>query len=334
MNETSKKTIQPMVEWITIEEDSAGQRLDNFLIKFCKGLPKSHIYRMVRTGEVRINRARAKVSDRLSLGDVVRIPPLRLSESIETKAFDRLPSANNLSFPIVYDADGLIAINKPAGMAVHGGSGISMGVIERIRQLRPQEKMLELVHRLDRDTSGLLLIASKRRVLVTLHEALREGRVDKRYLALVVGDVVKKQQSVKLPLMTYRLDNGERRTMVNRESGKPAWTIIKRLNRWEMGGQIYSLVEASPRTGRTHQIRAHLAALKLPIVGDDKYGHFETNRLWAKLGAKRMFLHASVLTFLHPVANEKCCLEAPLPKELEHFVHILNEKGQVLAEGK
>ena len=322
MNETSKKTVQSMVDWITIGEDSDDQRLDNFLIKRCKGLPKSHIYRMVRTGEVRVNKARAKISDRLKTGDVVRIPPIRLAAPSEKSALTINPK--KLDFDILFEDQGIIGINKPAGVAVHGGSGISLGVIEAMRKLRPTDKFLELVHRLDRDTSGVLLIASKRRILLALHEALRLGKVSKHYLALVHGDVVKKQQEIKLPLMTYRLANGERRTKIDRAQGKAAHTIIQLLHRWQQDGQTYCLVEALPKTGRTHQIRAHLAALGCPIVGDDKYGNYDNNRLWAKKGHKRMFLHASELIFIHPATEKKIHLQAALPETLQAFIDTLD----------
>jgi 23S rRNA pseudouridine955/2504/2580 synthase len=249
---------------------------------------------------------------KLQEGDRVRIPPLRLG----AKAAPSKPPAFDL--PILYEDEGLIAANKPAGLAVHGGSGISYGVIEQLRLARPQAKFLELVHRLDRDTSGLLLLAKKRSVLTAMHELIRTGQMDKRYLVLVHGQWPSGKQHVKLKLQRYVTGAGERRVSVDDE-GREAHTVFE----LERACGDYSLLQAQLKTGRTHQIRVHLAHLGFPIVGDDKYGEFELNKRLAKHGLKRMFLHAWKLAFMHPLGGEKLKLEAPLPPELENFLSTL-----------
>ena len=289
--------------------ESAGQRVDNFLLRECKGVPKSHIYRILRSGEVRVNSGRVDATYRLQEGDRVRIPPLRLG----TKAAAAKPP--KIDLPLLYEDEGLIAANKPAGLAVHGGSGISHGVIEQLRALRPDAKFLELVHRLDRDTSGLLLLAKKRSVLTAMHELIRSGQMDKRYLVLVQGRWPSNKQHVKLKLQRYVTGAGERRVSVD-DKGKESHTVFD----LERACGVYSLLRAQLKTGRTHQIRVHLAHLGFPIVGDDKYGDFELNKRLAKQGFKRMFLHAWKLAFVHPLSGAKLKLEAPLPDELERFL--------------
>jgi len=300
------------VKQVEIGSETAGQRVDNFLLRECKGVPKSHIYRILRSGEVRVNSGRVDATYKLAEGDRVRIPPLRLG----AKAAPPKPPAFDL--PLLYEDEGLIAANKPAGMAVHGGSGISYGVIEQLRLARPQAKFLELVHRLDRDTSGLLLLAKKRSVLTAMHELIRTGQMDKRYLVLVHGKWPAGKQHVKLKLQRYVTGAGERRVSVDDE-GRESHTVFE-LER-ECGG--YSLLQAQLKTGRTHQIRVHLAHLGFPIAGDDKYGDFELNKRLAKQGLKRMFLHAWKLAFVHPLDAEKVKLAAPLPQELENFISAL-----------
>ena len=300
------------VKQVEIGSETAGQRVDNFLLRECKGVPKSHIYRILRSGEVRVNSGRVDATYKLAEGDRVRIPPLRLG----AKAAPPKPPAFDL--PLLYEDEGLIAANKPAGMAVHGGSGISYGVIEQLRLARPQAKFLELVHRLDRDTSGLLLLAKKRSVLTAMHELIRIGQMDKRYLVLVHGKWPAGKQHVKLKLQRYVTGAGERRVSVDDE-GRESHTVFE-LER-ECGG--YSLLQAQLKTGRTHQIRVHLAHLGFPIAGDDKYGDFELNKRLAKQGLKRMFLHAWKLAFVHPLDAEKVKLAAPLPQELENFISAL-----------
>ena len=300
------------VKQVEIGSETAGQRVDNFLLRECKGVPKSHIYRILRSGEVRVNSGRVDATYKLAEGDRVRIPPMRLG----AKAAPPKPPAFDL--PLLYEDEGLIAANKPAGMAVHGGSGISYGVIEQLRLARPQAKFLELVHRLDRDTSGLLLLAKKRSVLTAMHELIRTGQMDKRYLVLVHGKWPAGKQHVKLKLQRYVTGAGERRVSVDDE-GRESHTVFE-LER-ECGG--YSLLQAQLKTGRTHQIRVHLAHLGFPIAGDDKYGDFELNKRLAKQGLKRMFLHAWKLAFVHPLDAEKVKLAAPLPQELENFISAL-----------
>lgn len=303
---------------LTVDESSAGQRLDNFLLRVARGVPKSHVYRIVRSGEVRVNRGRARAEQRLEPGDVVRVPPLRVSVPVE-----RAPAPRVLApLPILYEDEHLLVVDKPAGLAAHGGSGISHGVIEQLRLARPAQPFLELAHRLDRDTSGVLLLAKSRRALVGLHAALREGRTDKRYLALVVGDWVNDRQHVRAPLAKYLTAEGERRVAVS-EDGLASHTVVTLRRRY---GAL-SLVEAQLRTGRTHQIRVHLAHVGFPILGDPKYGDFALNRRAARgeFGARfdRMFLHAASLELAHPVGGGPLRFEAPLPAECNALLEAL-----------
>ena len=293
-----------------VGEEAAGQRIDNFLIRHCKGVPRSHVYRILRSGEVRVNSGRVDATYRLQTGDRVRIPPIRIAAPQAGKR-----AAPPRELDIVHEDAALLVVNKPAGLAVHGGSGISFGAIESLRAARPQAKFLELVHRLDRETSGLLMLAKKRSALTALHTALREGKVDKRYLALVKGAWLKDKREVSLPLRKYLTGEGERR--VNVESGGQEARTVFRLERKLPG---YSLVSAQLKTGRTHQIRVHLAHLGFPIAGDDKYGDFELNKALAKRGLKRMFLHAASLAFVHPLDGKRMEFSAPLPPELQNFL--------------
>src|SRR5471030_1309714 len=297
------------VRKLDIGSETAGQRVDNFLLRECKGVPKSHIYRILRSGEVRINSGRVDATYRLQQGDRVRIPPLRLG----TKPASFKPP--KIDLPLVYEDEGLIAADKPAGLAVHGGSGISYGVIEQLRAARPEAKFLELVHRLDRDTSGLLLLAKKRSVLTAMHELIRAGQMDKRYLVLVQGRWPLGKQHVKLKLQRYVTGKGERRVSVD-DDGRESHTVFK----LERACGAYSLLQAQLKTGRTHQIRVHLAHLGFPITGDDKYGDFDLNKRLARQGLKRMFLHAWKLSLVNPLGGGKLRLEAPLPRELQGFI--------------
>lgn len=298
------------VRQVEVTEAHEGQRLDNFLITLCKGVPKSRLYKAVRSGEVRVNRSRAQVDHRLQLGDVVRVPPMREAE----------PSAARYAppneFPIVFEDDALLVIDKPAGVAVHGGSGVSNGVIEQLRAARPGAIFLELVHRLDRDTSGLLMIAKQRKALVRLHAIIRQGGGDKHYLALVEGNVLNDRQHLKQSLGKWTTQTGERRVKVDPD-GQHCHTVITCLKRF---GE-YSLVDAELRTGRTHQIRVHLSHAGHPIVGDDKYGHDVTQALFkTKWGFDRMFLHAARLTITHPMTGQPLMLEAALPAICESLL--------------
>ncbi len=296
--------------------DAAGQRVDNYLTKWLKGVPKSHVYRILRSGEVRVNSGRVGPDYRLKEGDRLRIPPVRTaSRPRATQALPRTP----LRAGTLYEDDALLVINKPAGVAAHGGSGVSHGVIEHLRLERPAAHFLELIHRLDRDTSGVLMLAKRRSALTALHRQLREGRVQKFYLALVKGRWRDDRRSVKLPLNKYVLASGERRVGVARD-GMPAHTVF-RLDRSWSG---YSLLEAELKTGRTHQIRVHLAHLGFPIAGDDKYGDFALNKELARQGLKRMFLHACKTVISHPQSGATLVLEAPLPEELRAFLAALD----------
>ena len=292
-----------------IDESAADQRIDNYLLRLCKGVPKSHIYRILRSGEVRVNSRRVDAAYRLQEGDAVRIPPIRVAERTEKR---EAPAAE---FPVLWEDSTLLAINKPAGVAVHGGSGVSFGAIEQLRRSRPEARFLELVHRLDRGTSGVLLFAKKRSALVAMHDLLRSGATDKRYLALVKGRWTKARLKVDASLHKYVNAEGERRVAVDND-GKNAVTLFALRKSWSEA----SLVEATLKTGRTHQIRVHLAHLGFPICGDDKYGDFPFNRSLAKHGLKRMFLHAARLAFVHPLTGTPIVIEAPLPATLEHFL--------------
>lgn len=284
------------VQHITIGPDSEGQRIDNFLVRTLKGLPKSRIYRMLRSGEVRVDGGRIKAEHRLVPGEVVRVPPVRLAEKpvelpIAEASIDRLAA----QVPVLYEQDGLLVVNKPAGLAVHGGSGVKLGLIEMMRRARRLPE-LELVHRLDRDTSGLLMLASRRRSLLSLHAQLREGQMRKRYLAVVLGDgrrrLDNRSDLIRLPLLKTRSANGERWVRVD-DSGQDSMTRIRCLSVAEHDrlGTL-SLLQCEPLTGRTHQIRVHAQSLGLPILGDPKYGDDEANRLASQQGLRRMMLHA------------------------------------------
>src|ERR1035437_3247830 len=321
MAEVSKSSVTQAI----ISEDEQGQRLDNFLLKICKGVPKSHVYRIVRSGEIRVNSKRADVSYRLQIGDILRIPPIRIAQ----RAAEIVAGAEiKAELPIIYEDEALLVVDKPSGIAVHGGSGVSFGVIEALRRQRPQANFLELAHRLDRETSGLLLVGKKRSALVALHDMFRDGSVggkgkgaDKRYLVLVKGRWMDPLRSVKLPLLKYLLDSGERRVRVA-EAGKASHTIFRLVARWEH----FSLLEAELKSGRTHQIRVHCAHLGFPIAGDEKYGDFTLNKALPKQGLKRMFLHAWKIQFPHPLSGEDMALEAPLPEVLTAFLHKLSTK--------
>lgn len=318
MNDLSKES----VTLVQVGEDSEGQRIDNFLVKTLKGVPKSHLYRILRSGEVRVNKKRVQASYRLAAGDLLRIPPVRVSARVPVAAAPATPD-RRLAKAVIYEDEVLLIINKPAGMAVHGGSGISHGVVEQLRLERPQARFLELAHRLDRDTSGVLLLAKRRSALLAVHAALRAGQLEKRYLVLVKGQWHAHRQHVRLPLHKYVTVAGERRVSVH-EEGQAAHTIFHLRQSWP----ACSLLEAELKTGRTHQIRVHLAHLGFPIAGDDKYGDFAWNKQLHQQGLKRMFLHAYKLILQHPQSDETLCLEAPLPVELQAFLDKL-EKNQV-----
>ena len=322
------------VSLITVAEHEAGQRLDNYLIKILKGVPKSHIHRIIRAGEVRLNKKRCKPDSRIQTGDLLRIPPVRTAEK-QRSSENRAQAVPAREFTIIYEDDALLVIDKPAGIAVHGGSGVSFGVIEQIRRARPEARYLELVHRLDKDTSGLLMIAKKRSALVKLHEAIRNDHPKKIYLALGVGRLPNDRFHVKLPLFKYTGAQGEKMVRVS-EDGQSAHTIFRVLNRFsdgllhQVGLSHLTLVQATLKTGRTHQIRVHLQSQHCPIAGDERYGDYQANKRLQKLGLKRMFLHAAELHLDHPLTGEKLILKAPLPQDLAQFVLMLENAGKVV----
>jgi 23S rRNA pseudouridine955/2504/2580 synthase len=299
---------------VAVDDSAADQRVDNFLLRTLKGVPRSHVYRLLRGGEVRVNSRRVDATYRLQPGDRVRIPPVRVARP----AAGRAQAPRDHGLPIVFEDDALLVVDKPAGLAVHGGSGISFGVIERLRGARPQARVLELAHRLDRETSGLLLVAKRRSALTALHSALREGRVGKRYLVLVKGVWTGGARNVVLPLRKYVTPAGERRVSVER-GGQESRTRFERVRTCDG----FTLLAARLDTGRTHQIRVQLAHLGFPIAGDDKYGDFDLNRELARRGLKRMFLHAAELELEHPTTGAHLALNAPLPDDLQRFLDAL-----------
>jgi 23S rRNA pseudouridine955/2504/2580 synthase len=313
-------TSSQAARFLTITENEDGQRLDNYLLTKLKGAPRTLIYRIVRTGEVRVNKGRIKPEYRLQIGDIVRVPPLRLSE----EAAPATPSpqlSQSLSDRILYQEHGIIAMNKPTGLAVHGGSGVAYGLIEALRAIYPTKEFLELVHRLDRDTSGLILVADKRSILRHLHEQLRDGKMHKVYVALLAGNLKGANHKVTAPLDKTNLASGERVVRVSRD-GKAAETHFKVIERFEN----CTLVEAKPLTGRTHQIRVHAQFLGHPILGDDKYCPNEKNKeAKDKYGLNRLFLHARDLTFKLPNEEAPVKLHCPLAPELTQVLETLRK---------
>ncbi len=317
----------PQVKTLLVDEDSAGQRLDNFLMRHLKGVPKTHVYRIIRSGEVRVNKGRASADSRVEFGDAIRLPPVRVSDRVVEKAQAMADSvargAPAREFTVLLEDDSLLVIDKPAGVAVHGGSGVSFGVIEQLRMARPQAKFLELVHRLDRDTSGILLIAKKKSALKHLQDQFRDRETGKTYLAMVLGQWPVNKKVLDKPLQKYLLPDGERRVKVVAEGdpdGMASVTLVK-VRDPNLSG--FSLLEVTIKTGRTHQIRVHLASEGFPILGDEKYGNFELNKKLSRLelspSLKRMFLHAWRLQFTHPATGLRVELFAELPSELANF---------------
>lgn len=338
--------MESVVKEVIGEETGHGQRIDNFLIKRLKGVPKSHIYQLLRSGQVRVNSKRIAADYRLQQGDTVRIPPVaRANRSVDRETDKKTGRTGWVTFDVLFQDEALLVINKPAGIAVHGGSGIRLGVIEQLRMQYPDWKFLELVHRLDRETSGILLLAKKRLALIGLHQQIREGSIEKKYSVMVKGKWSHSRQNVKLPLVRYVTPDGERRVAVvtgneadrkacnkkNATSGETAegmyaHTVFTLKKSWG----DFSLLEAELKTGRTHQIRVHLAHLGFPIIGDDKYGDFALNKALSRSGAvpglKRMFLHASTSVLVHPVTSETLYLEAPLADDLQVFADMLDRR--------
>jgi 23S rRNA pseudouridine955/2504/2580 synthase len=314
----------PASKLVAVGPDADGQRLDNFLVRELKGVPKSHVYRIIRSGEVRVNKGRADASTRLVEGDSVRLPPVRVSERVELKSIAMAQAAPPRGFPVLHEDDSFLAIDKPAGVAVHGGSGVDFGVIEQLRMARPLAPFLELVHRLDRETSGVLLIAKKRSALKHLQDQFRERETGKTYLALTLGAWPPKLKVLDKPLVKFLLPakpgtEGERRVRIaarDDPDGMRSITLVK------VAEQLaeFSLLEVTIKTGRTHQIRVHLASEGHPIAGDDKYGDFARNKALARQGLPRMFLHAWRLRVNHPDTGEVLQLEAALPPALAEFL--------------
>ena len=324
----------PAVSRVLVDEGSEGQRLDNFLIKLLKGVPKTHVYRVIRSGEVRVNKGRAAADTRLSLGDEVRVPPVRTSEHSAERSDDTPAPARE--FPVVFEDEHLIAVDKPAGVAVHGGSGVSFGVIEQLRQARPGAKFLELVHRLDKETSGLLLIAKKRSALLALQEQFRQRETGKTYAALVLGTWPASKKVIDVALHKFLSTEGERRVKAveaDDADGRRSITLVKVAQSFEG----YSLLDVTIKTGRTHQIRVHLLHEGHAIAGDDKYGDFSANRALARGDAVpgvrfgRMFLHARRLQFQHPATGEVIELQAPLPAECAALLQALKPRPTAAA---
>jgi 23S rRNA pseudouridine955/2504/2580 synthase len=305
---------QPKVTFIEISEDHCDQRLDNFLLSHLKGVPKSRIYRIVRKGEVRVNKGRVDVNYRLMEGDIIRIPPVRVAERTE-ESYIPQGLKDSLQHSVLFEDDGFLIINKPAGFAVHGGSGVSSGIIEGLRLIRPEARFLELVHRLDKDTSGCLVIAKKRSALRLFHELFRDNHIHKTYVALLSGQWQRKKLIVNAPLLKNVAKGCERMVSIS-PLGKEAETLFRRLQLFNEA----TLVEASPKTGRTHQIRVHALSLGHPIIGDERYGQDDTNKYFRNKGYKRMFLHAQTLRFNHPVTGIAMIISAPLPPQLDDLL--------------
>lgn len=318
------QTPQTGVHRIRVEENYAGQRLDNFLLNYLKGVPKSMIYRIVRKGEVRVNRGRVAINYRIQAGDEVRIPPVRRETTPASPDAAKIPSKlrEQIENSIIHEDKRLLVINKPAGIAVHGGSGIRQGVIEILRALHPAGGELELVHRLDRETSGCLMITKRRSALRTLHELIRQDAVTKRYLALVKGAWPESAKSVDVPLLKNTLKSGERIVTVD-AAGKPSRTDVRIVERFD---DFATLLELELRTGRTHQIRVHTQYSGHPIACDGKYGDTEFNQKMRKSGLSQMFLHARELAFRWPENGERCHYVAPLPDALQQSIKRLRHE--------
>ncbi|PJG81930.1 23S rRNA pseudouridine(955/2504/2580) synthase RluC [Caviibacterium pharyngocola] len=315
---TTEKVINQSVKTLSISEDEAGQRIDNYLLAKLKGVPKSLIYRILRKGEVRVNKGRVKPEYKLQQGDTVRIPPVRVAEKDNAPISSKLNKVAQLERHILFEDDCLLVLNKPSGLAVHGGSGLNFGVIEALRALRPDARFLELVHRLDRDTSGILLIAKKRSTLRNLHEQLREKVIQKDYLALVRGNWQSHCKVIKAPLLKNELSSGERIVKVS-EQGKPSETRFSIEERYPNA----TLIKASPITGRTHQIRVHTQYAGHPIALDDKYGDKNFDQEMTALGLTRLFLHAYSISFQHPKSGESLRITAQLDDNMKNILKLL-----------
>lgn len=319
----TENVINASVKMLEISDDEAGQRIDNYLLTKLKGVPKSLIYRIVRKGEVRVNKGRVKPEYKLQAGDIVRVPPVRVSEKMQAPISNKLNKVASLEKQIIFEDDCLLVLNKPSGIAVHGGSGLSFGVIEGLRALRPEARFLELVHRLDRDTSGILLVAKKRSALRNLHEQLRIKTVQKDYLALVRGQWQSHVKVIQAPLLKNELASGERIVKVSQD-GKPSETRFSIEERYPNA----TLIKASPVTGRTHQIRVHTLHAGHPIAMDDKYGDKDFDTEMRLLGLNRLFLHAASIRFEHPKTGETLRLNAPLDNNMKAILKKLRDKKE------
>ncbi len=327
-NDVSKKPVSasaarsPQVQWVDIDEDRAGQRIDNFLLTFLKGVPRTLIYRILRKGEVRVNKGRVKAEYRLQTGDIIRVPPVRVPDAkAPAEAGKQLQAL--LSNAVLFENKGLLIINKPSGLAVHGGSGVNVGLIEALRSTYPEERYLELVHRLDKDTSGCIMVAKKRSMLRYLHEELRQRRIQKSYHALVEGSWPGHVQKVDVPLKRNEQDTGERMVRASQD-GKPSLTLFRVLERFD----DVTLVEAKPVTGRTHQIRVHAQFQGHPLVGDSKYTSDAFNAKMKAKGFNRLFLHAAALELTLPDSDGKIKIEAPLDSRLLEPLSRLSAQAQ------
>jgi 23S rRNA pseudouridine955/2504/2580 synthase len=325
------RIINTQVRLVPVSEADDGQRLDNFLAKSLKGAPRSHIQRIIRSGEVRINGARATFDSRIALGQTIRIPPVRLGAKVNQALDDKTnltlketPNKGSTAqfkahpFPVLFEDEHIIVINKPSGIAVHGGSGIAFGVIEQLRQ-SGLSSFLELAHRIDRDTSGILVVAKRRPALVSLQAQLRDGVWKKNYLCVVLGSPSFTQTDVKLPLLRTETPEGERRVLVNETQGQYALSRLRVVRKTSQFAELQVRI----MTGRTHQIRVHCASIGLPLLGDEKYGHFESNKALKANKSKqlkRLMLHATRLEFPHPITQALLILEAPPPPDYSGFI--------------
>jgi 23S rRNA pseudouridine955/2504/2580 synthase len=307
--------------FVVVDERSETQKIDNFLLKILKNVPKSHIYKILRSGEVRVNKKRINTSYRLKIDDQVRIPPITLEAGRAPHIIEpKQQQTAWLETNIIFEDDALLAINKPIGYAVHGGSGLNFGVIELIRHERPKAKFLELVHRIDRETSGILLIAKKRSALVNMHDMMRHNRIEKKYIMMIEGEWVEPKKTVELVLKKTFTQGGERRVNVADANEDGQNQMSKTIFYLKKSLGPYSLLEAKLISGRTHQLRVQLSHLGFPILGDDKYGDFALNKALQRKGLKRMFLHAFSMKMKHPLTGELLELKAPLPRELDAFL--------------
>lgn len=312
---------------VTVGEAGEGQRLDNFLMRHYRSVPKTHIYRLIRSGQVRVNGGRAKAPTRLQATDSVRIPPIRVSEpaAAATRAVSagqqQARARQGTRLTVLYEDDAIIALDKPAGVAVHGGSGVSSGVIEQLRAARPEARFLELAHRLDRETSGVLLVARRRAALTGLHAQMRHKTINKVYFAVLAGRVAKRDKTIREPLRRYVTSDGDRRVVADAMDGKPAVSHLRGIATADIADAgLLTLTRVRIETGRTHQIRVHCANAGHPVVGDRKYGNFSLNKAVARAGMNRMMLHAAQLTFRHPVSNHAVVVSAPLPAAFSALV--------------